>query len=371
MSVGGPKPAGAVDPIFDYPHSGGGVSGIAVTGGYVYRGPIAELQGQYFFSDYGNPKLWTLTYDGTTLTGPVDLTSQLVPNIGAYNQIVSFGEDGEGNLYIVDLDGEIFKVGPEPVWSGASSANNLWTTADNWGGVHPATGSQLKFGALAPSGQIISHNDISGTPQYNGLRFQSNAAAYTLEGNAIGLTGAVVNESANDQIIALPLVLGAGGGSFDTGAKNLTVSGVISGAAGLTKIGSGTLTLQASNIYTGNTTISQGTLTLDGGDLADTSDIIVANGAAFAVLSGTPVVGNISGQGSTIVTGNGTVLTALSIIQDSLTIGSGAKVTIQPIAGGPSTLSNNLTSVPEPSSLVILGIGAIILLARSIHKRLM
>ena len=112
-AVGGPKPPGAVDPIFDYPHSGGGVSGISVTGGYVYRGPIAELQGQYFFSDYGNPKLWTLTYDGTTLSGPLDLTSQLVPNVGVYNQIVSFGEDGEGNLYIVDLDGEVFKVGPD------------------------------------------------------------------------------------------------------------------------------------------------------------------------------------------------------------------------------------------------------------------
>jgi autotransporter-associated beta strand protein len=355
-AVGGPKPAGAVDPIFDYPHSGGGISGISITGGYVYRGPIAELQGQYFFSDYGNPKLWALTYDGATLTAPVDLTSQFTPNAGAFNQIVSYGEDSEGNLYVVDLDGEIFKLGPEPAWTGASSSNSLWTTADNWGGVHPAIGSQLKFGVLAPGGQTISHNDIAGTPQYNGIRFRANAAAYTLEGNAISLTGAVTNESANDQIIALPLSLAAGSGSFDTGTKKLTITGVISGSQGLTKLGTGTLTLTAANLYTGNTTVNQGTLVLDGGDLADTSNVSVANGATFAVISGTASVGNITGQGTTIVSGEGTVLSAASIVQDSLIIGGSLAPTLQ---SAPSESSGTLDAVPEPATLFLLGIGVL------------
>jgi autotransporter-associated beta strand protein len=358
-AVGGPKPAGAVDPIFDYPHSGGGVSGISITGGYVYRGPIAELQGQYFFSDYGNPKLWTLTYDGSTLTGPVDLTSQFAPNAGAFNQIVSYGEDSDGNLYIVDLDGEIFKVGPEPAWIGASSTNNLWTTAANWGGVHPASGSQLKFDAPTSGGHTISHNDIIGTSQYNGLRFRANAAAYTLEGNAISLTGAVLNESANDQVLALPVLLAAGSGNMDTGIKNLTISGVISGSQGITKLGSGTLILKAGNLYTGNTIISQGTLALDGGDLADTSDISVANGANFAIISGTASVGNISGQGSTIVTGNDTVLSAMSIVQDSLTIGDSAAASSHSYSGGAAEFSKGNVTVPEPSILALFCVGGI------------
>ena len=53
--VGGPAPPGAIEPIFDYPHfpaiepcpdPGTGFSGFAVTGGYVYRGPVAALEQQ-------------------------------------------------------------------------------------------------------------------------------------------------------------------------------------------------------------------------------------------------------------------------------------------------------------------------------------
>jgi autotransporter-associated beta strand protein len=365
-AVGGLEPPGAVDPIFDYPHTSAPVSGIAITGGYVYRGPIAELQGEYFFSDYGNPKLWTLMYDGVTLTGPLDRTSELVPNLGSYNQIVSFGEDAEGNLYIVDLDGDVFQVGPAPVWSGASGANNFWTTADNWGGTTPATSHELKFGALAPGGHTLSHNDLGGTPSFNGIRFLASAAAYTLDGNPISLTGAVINESANDQVLALPLELAPGGGSFNTGTKNVTIGGVISGGVELIKTGDGTLALTASNIYSGDTTISQGTLALDGGDLNDASTVSVADGATFLVLSGTPGVGKITGQGSTTVTGSNTVLMAQSIHQNSLTVGSGARVVIQPSSGSGS--SDSVRPVPEPGAFILLGIFASCLLGIAVRR---
>ena len=52
-----------------------------------------------------------------------------------------------------------------------------------------------------------------------------------------------------------------------------TVSGVISGAGSFAKAGSGTLILSANNTYTGDTTISAGTLTVSG-TLADTTDVI-------------------------------------------------------------------------------------------------
>ncbi len=59
--------------------------------------------------------------------------------------------------------------------------------------------------------------------------------------------------------------LGVGGGTIDTGIYNTTVSQVISGLGGLTKLGTGTLTLANTNTYSGGTTISAGTLQLGNG----------------------------------------------------------------------------------------------------------
>jgi len=80
-----------------------------------------------------------------------------------------------------------------------------------------------------------------------------------------------------------------------------------------------------------------------------------------ATISGTGTL-NLSGG----ITGSHNLevdidLTATSIQVDTLTIGSGITVTIAAIPGGP--LAGTITAVPEPSTLVLLGIGAISLLA--------
>jgi glucose/arabinose dehydrogenase len=134
--VGGPHPPGAIDPIFDYPHGttelcsnpGAGFAGIAITGGYVYRGAVPELDGRYFFADYGAARLWSLRYDGSppsSFDGSnyVELTDHtgdpaFTPDVGTFDLISSFGEDSAGNLYVVDLgptavSGEVFFI-PEP-----------------------------------------------------------------------------------------------------------------------------------------------------------------------------------------------------------------------------------------------------------------
>ena len=129
--VGGPRPPGAIDPIFDYPHGtiqlcsnpGTGFSGVAITGGYVYRRPVPGLDGRYFFADHGTGNLWSLRYDGSdpsTFDGTnyVELTDHtgdpaFTPDVGTIDLVSSFGEDALGNLYVVDLGGEVFYV-PEP-----------------------------------------------------------------------------------------------------------------------------------------------------------------------------------------------------------------------------------------------------------------
>jgi len=90
-------------PIHEYPHP----PGVAVTGGYVYRGcAIPELEGTYFFADFVGD-IWSFDWDGSTKTNFTD-RNELEPGISL---IPSFGEDGLGEMYIVDsADGEIYKI---------------------------------------------------------------------------------------------------------------------------------------------------------------------------------------------------------------------------------------------------------------------
>lgn len=96
-------------PIFDYTHGGGNCS---VTGGYVYRGAaIPELDGTYFFADFCTGKIWSFVRSGNTVSQFTDRTAELHPITGeTINNITSFGEDDKGEIYIVDRDGEIFKI---------------------------------------------------------------------------------------------------------------------------------------------------------------------------------------------------------------------------------------------------------------------
>ena len=88
-------------PIFEY-------NGISVTGGYVYRGcALPDLDGIYFYADYNyfDSPLYTLEEDGGEWgAGPVSIGS-------TGGAISSFGEDEQGEMYVVDhTSGRILKI---------------------------------------------------------------------------------------------------------------------------------------------------------------------------------------------------------------------------------------------------------------------
>lgn len=104
---------GLTPPVAEYLHGSGPFQGNAVTGGYVYRGPIVPLRGTFIWGDFVNRRLWSVPVtslrDGTTLasTGFSDRTSEWASPDGPFGNIASFGEDERGNLYIVEFSGVI------------------------------------------------------------------------------------------------------------------------------------------------------------------------------------------------------------------------------------------------------------------------
>jgi glucose/arabinose dehydrogenase len=115
-------------PIYEYGHTEGNCS---ITGGYVYRGAeIPDLQGYYLFGDYCSNRIWALQYDGSQITSLVELTDLLNPD-GRVSGLSAIGQDGLGELYLVDRDGtaegEVYKIVSDPsgVQEDAGPAHSL------------------------------------------------------------------------------------------------------------------------------------------------------------------------------------------------------------------------------------------------------
>jgi glucose/arabinose dehydrogenase len=112
----GPAIAGTVPPVAEYGHGTGLTQGNSVTGGYVYRGPVEALRGQYVFGDFVNGNLWSFPIARISVGATLPATqftvrrTSFAPTQGTIDNISSFGLDQQGNLYIVDFDGEIFRI---------------------------------------------------------------------------------------------------------------------------------------------------------------------------------------------------------------------------------------------------------------------
>jgi autotransporter-associated beta strand protein/T5SS/PEP-CTERM-associated repeat protein len=149
-------------------------------------------------------------------------------------------------------------------------------------------------------------------------------------------------------------------GSFDTQGNADTLAGAISGAGGLSKIGTGTLTLTGASSYTGATSVNAGTLQAGATNtFAPLSAFTVASGGTLNLASFNQSIGSLAGAGSvalgaaTLTTGNdntsttfsGTISGSGSLIKvgtGTLTLaGANAYTGGTTLAGGTLSLANN------------------------------
>jgi glucose/arabinose dehydrogenase len=92
-------------PILEYSHA----EGCSITGGFVYRGSaIPSLQGTYFYADYCNGWVRSFRYtDGAA-------SERLDWDFGNLGNILSFGEDAAGELYLLSANGSVYQIVPAP-----------------------------------------------------------------------------------------------------------------------------------------------------------------------------------------------------------------------------------------------------------------
>ena len=217
------------------------------------------------------------------------------------------------------------------VWDGGGADANL-LTAINWStDIAPVANDSLVFdGAtrLAPS------NNFTAGTVFNGLTFNAGAGAFTLSGNQIGLNGTITDNSLSLETISAAIALSATetvnvsliGGS-------LTLSGVISGTTfGLTKTGSGLLTLSGANTFTGPVSITGGTLSIaaDGTSAANP----LGSGASAVNLT-------IDGGALRITAGSVQIATNRSILLGNSGAGTGGSIDNALLASYNGVMANN------------------------------
>jgi uncharacterized repeat protein (TIGR03806 family) len=142
----GSNPA-PIEPIAVY----GRTLGQSTTGGVVYRGSsIPTLHGRYLFGDFATGSLWHISRTtAPTMTMGAGLSTGL--------QIASFGQDVDGEAYIVHLGGTLHKIVP-----GSGGGRQIPAQLSQTGCVNAAAPAQPASGLIpyAPNAPFFSDNAV-------------------------------------------------------------------------------------------------------------------------------------------------------------------------------------------------------------------
>ncbi len=294
----------------------------------------------------------TLSSTGGTLYARLSASA----SAGTYNSLNVVLSSTGANPVSVATTSSGNVVAASPYWTATSSGN--WGTAGNWfaGTIASGSGVPADFSQVDLTSDTTVHLDSSYT--VGSLIFGNTdvtpAANWVVDNNGnsantLTLAGGTPTVTVNN--------LGTG--------KSATIAAEIDGTAGLTKAGSGTLTLSsANNAYSGGTTISAGTLALSGsGTLGSPAGALTLSGGTLDLGAGTPTVGAVSLTGAGTIQ-NGTLTGssyAASLTSGTATI-SAALVSsggvIMSGAGGTLALSGTGNSISGQVGSTGLGIEA-------------
>jgi autotransporter-associated beta strand protein len=323
-----------------------------------------------------------------------------------------YGLTFSNNASAFILNGNAFDLGG-PITDDSTAVQTINANMDfAFGQYHYTTNRSVNVSAA--SGSLVINGNVAGAPNgyfssyqlakvgpgqlaLNGLN--TFAASLQLDGGLVQFKSLATNQPGSlgsgsvfnfnggglrwaagnsADISARTVTIQSGGTTFDAGANAVTFASRIgnNGTGGLTKLGAGTLTFNATNNYKGNTLIAEGVLALGlNGLLTNSPQIILSNNAALDVsarsdktqtlLAGKSLIGNGTVRGSVVAASGSLVAPGFSIgtlvVTNGLTFQSGS-TNLMEISAATHTndLLVGIASVSYGGKLIVTNIGGVL-----------
>lgn len=300
-----------------------------------------------------------------------DLTIGSVLGTASSSTPVSIAKSGAGKVILTGNNGyggrtfihegtlQVGVGGTSGALAGANVINNsalVFDRSDALTQTHLISGT----GTLTKSGTgtltLGTTSTYTGATTVNGGLINIAALASLGATSSLTLNGGGIQWAAAVDISSIPTTFDASGATFDTQGNAVILASSVgnSGTGSLTKVGAGSLTLSAGNLYSGGTTVNAGTL-------------IVANASGSATGSGAVTLGNsskLAGNGTvsgTVTASSGSTVSPGTTGVSTLTVGG---LTLDSGSAGTfefnNTPSNDQVAVTTPGGLTLNG-GAITL----------
>ena len=319
----------------------------------------------------------TINFSGGTTTfssGTNAITNTGTINLNSGTAVVKGSLSGNGTITMGN--GTTFQsannnqaIANNMTLAGGGSAT--FNTAGNDASISGVVSGNAQFTKSGTGNLTLSgNNTFTGPASINGGQLTLQGGNAIANSTAVQLNTGTLKVSSAETIGSLSTAAGTQtvlDATLSAGANNTntTSSGVISGAAGLVKQGTGTMTLNSSsaNTYTGGTTVSGGTLAASTNQQLGSGSVTVGTGATLTTGNGTTQsVAGLANQGSVTLGNNSTLNTGSAHFNNSGTVNVGSSASIIDagaitnsgtlnFTGGTATLSSATNQITNTGSI--------------------